>query len=361
MRAPRTTACPLVVTVAGTSVTGLSLVVAIRDSATLNSYLDFADSTFKTAGWTTREAALQEVGAGTYQRLFNASATNLPSTSKSVVAEYRILTVPASGVSEVIELEDTDLSGDIAALTAAVASNTVAIGGIATDVDAVQLGVGVLQTQVTNIDGDIATVDAHVLAQSASIAAVTADVAGVLAAVGDLQTDVDLLPAQIAGVGTAVGVVHNQATNIQTSIDLANASLGDIDNDLTAINASVGAVNVSVAAATSAVATVSTQVSGLDASITSIGDAVAAVAVDVTSMAADIDAVQIAIADVHDIVALINKYSKNKMKVNIASQRLELYDDDNTSILQYWPLATTGGEPVATALGVQTERGAPVL
>lgn len=59
---------PLVLAVNGFGggVTGLSPVVAIRSAMTSNLYLDFADLNFKASGWTTRQAAMTEVGDGRY-------------------------------------------------------------------------------------------------------------------------------------------------------------------------------------------------------------------------------------------------------------------------------------------------------
>lgn len=58
-------------------------------------------------------------------------------------------------------------------------------------------------------------------------------------------------------------------------------------------------------------------------------------------------------------VELIRQISDNRLEVDISGQRLVLYDDDGVTELREWPLATTGGEDVATATGVQTKRGVP--
>lgn len=49
----------------------------------------------------------------------------------------------------------------------------------------------------------------------------------------------------------------------------------------------------------------------------------------------------------------------NRMRVNIITQELELWNDANTAILWRWPLYTKGGEPVTTSSGVQVDRGPP--
>lgn len=58
-------------------------------------------------------------------------------------------------------------------------------------------------------------------------------------------------------------------------------------------------------------------------------------------------------------VELVRKIVGNRLEVDIPGQRLRLYDDDGTTIIRSWPLATTGGELVTTATGVQTKRGVP--
>lgn len=72
-------------------VTGLTMTVSIRRAETTNSYLDFSDNTFKAAGWTTKDTPMTEVGRGAYAKppgLDLASITNLPTTTKRLVAEY---------------------------------------------------------------------------------------------------------------------------------------------------------------------------------------------------------------------------------------------------------------------------------
>lgn len=93
MQAERTaTAVPLAlaVTRAGVGgVAGLTPVVAIRDGTSSTSYLDFADATFKAAGWTTRQAPLTGLGGGFYARALSVGGiTNLPAGTAHLVAEY---------------------------------------------------------------------------------------------------------------------------------------------------------------------------------------------------------------------------------------------------------------------------------
>lgn len=85
-------AVPLNLTVNfGTSggVAGLTAVVALRDGATTDSYLDFADNTFKTSGWTQRQAPATEVdpilSPGVYQYVLNLAAINAVVGTRYVV------------------------------------------------------------------------------------------------------------------------------------------------------------------------------------------------------------------------------------------------------------------------------------
>ena len=77
--------------------TGATAVVAIRDGSTLNSWLDFNDSTFKTVGWTTRQAALTEVSAGNAPGVYAlsggldlSSLTGLPAAGGELIAEFDV-------------------------------------------------------------------------------------------------------------------------------------------------------------------------------------------------------------------------------------------------------------------------------
>lgn len=84
-------AFPLVVTlVKNGGLTGASPVVALRDGATLNSYLDWSDDTFKTSGWTLKNALLTEIGAGQYQRLLDLSAIPGLTYGQALVAEFSV-------------------------------------------------------------------------------------------------------------------------------------------------------------------------------------------------------------------------------------------------------------------------------
>ncbi len=79
---------------------------------------------------------------------------------------------------------------------------------------------------------------------------------------------------------------------------------------------------------------------------------------DAAAIAAEVWGHPTAIATIAD-VELSRRILDNRLRVNIALQRLELYDDAGVAVIRSWPLSTTGGEPVQTATGVQTERGVP--
>lgn len=70
-------------------VTGKSPTVALRDGATLNSYLDWNDLTFKTGGWTTKYTTMSEVERGHYQQDLDLSAIGAV-IGNIFVAEYHV-------------------------------------------------------------------------------------------------------------------------------------------------------------------------------------------------------------------------------------------------------------------------------
>lgn len=105
---------PLTLVVNGVSggVTGLSPVVAIRDALTVDSYLDFADLMFKTSGWTTRQAALAEVGEGRYAVAGGADPflwTPQPAVPSYFVVEY---TVPSTAVADDLVVVTAAMPGE---------------------------------------------------------------------------------------------------------------------------------------------------------------------------------------------------------------------------------------------------------
>lgn len=96
--------------------------------------------------------------------------------------------------------------------------------------------------------------------------------------------------------------------------------------------------------------------SDMSAELTSAGDAAVATPAQIAAAVwADLAALTLT-----DDVSLVRKTTGNRLEVDLVTQRLNLYDDDGTTVLRYWPLTTDGGELVETATGIQTKRGAPV-
>jgi hypothetical protein len=74
--------------VSGLPVTGLTIRVQVRDTKT-GYYLDFADNTFKSSGWTQKQQTLPDIGNGQYQYLWNASLSVIDSAI--IAAEYEVV------------------------------------------------------------------------------------------------------------------------------------------------------------------------------------------------------------------------------------------------------------------------------
>ncbi len=105
---------PLSIAVNGFSggITGLSPVVAIRDALSVGSYIDFTDLTFKTFGWTTRQAGMTEVGGGRYFLSGGADPflwTPRPDVPAYFVAEYE---VPALAIADDLIVVTASLPGE---------------------------------------------------------------------------------------------------------------------------------------------------------------------------------------------------------------------------------------------------------
>jgi|GEM_PF-2514985 len=102
------TAAPLWIAIDNTGgVSGLTVIVQIRDGNTTNSYLDFNDDTFKTSGWTQKSLTLTDLGSGYYHNTLDISSiTNLPS-GNHLSLEYDI-SGDVTGVSNsTLTLDDT--------------------------------------------------------------------------------------------------------------------------------------------------------------------------------------------------------------------------------------------------------------
>lgn len=87
----------LVVDVLGVGgVAGLAPTLSIRDAKTAGQYLDFADNTFKSSGWTAKSVVMGEVGGGRYTFLFDLAATGRTLGDKLAV-EYTVVDATAGG------------------------------------------------------------------------------------------------------------------------------------------------------------------------------------------------------------------------------------------------------------------------
>jgi len=96
--------------VINTGTTGLTVTVRIRDGDTTTSYLDFADSTFKAAGWTTQNASLVDLGSGFYALsggLSMAAMTNLPAATHVLILEFLISGTYNGSALDMIQIRES--------------------------------------------------------------------------------------------------------------------------------------------------------------------------------------------------------------------------------------------------------------
>ncbi|MFO0677062.1 MAG: hypothetical protein U0169_11025 [Polyangiaceae bacterium] len=98
----------LLVTEDGAGVEALAPTVALRDTAT-GADFDFADGTFKTIGWTLRDAPLSDLGRGRYERPLAIAATPALEPGMLLVAEFRADDTGRAGDdSELVAITATD-------------------------------------------------------------------------------------------------------------------------------------------------------------------------------------------------------------------------------------------------------------
>jgi hypothetical protein len=83
-----------------TGVTGQAPTVALRDASTTDKYLDFADYTMKTVGWTEKFLTLTEASSGYYLGTLNPSAM-IPALVQGTlyVAEFAVTDGPLGGLA----------------------------------------------------------------------------------------------------------------------------------------------------------------------------------------------------------------------------------------------------------------------
>jgi hypothetical protein len=102
-------AVPLQLTVEREGVGGVTTVtptVALRDAATTNSYLDFADNQFKTAGWATKYQPMVHTERGLYLHVLDMSALNIEA-GQFLSAEYYVNEAGVIGVDNDVILPTT--------------------------------------------------------------------------------------------------------------------------------------------------------------------------------------------------------------------------------------------------------------
>lgn len=115
-------------------VTGLTAVVAVRDGSTTNSYLDFNDQTFKTAGWVAQTAALADIGGGVYVLSGGLDVSTMVGLAGNhLILEYNVTGSVSGDAVDVVLLQnhvyDVAAPGDAMDLVA----NAVDASAIATD------------------------------------------------------------------------------------------------------------------------------------------------------------------------------------------------------------------------------------
>ena len=98
----------LLITEDGAGVEGLVPTVALRDTAT-GAYLDFVDGTFKTTGWTKRDAPTTDLGSGRYERALAIAITPALLPGMILAAEFHADNEGRSGDStELVAISGVD-------------------------------------------------------------------------------------------------------------------------------------------------------------------------------------------------------------------------------------------------------------
>jgi len=88
--------------------TGATALVAIREADTTNSWLDFDDNTFKTAGWTTRQEAMPQVSAGLSPGLYRLPVDITAMIPARVAGDELIAEVDVSATGPDLQIFGTD-------------------------------------------------------------------------------------------------------------------------------------------------------------------------------------------------------------------------------------------------------------
>ena len=379
-------------------VSGLAAVVAVRDGA---SYLDWFDMTFKAAGWTTRQAAMSEIGDGHYRHSLDLAAiTNLPSATVALSAEYATTGAVAASAHDLLLLVASFLDLPTAAAVASVQADAddiqtrlpAALVSGRLDASVGAMAAGVLTASSLAADAVAEVADAiwdeakagHIAAGSfgeevqghATQAEILSDatpfagasIAAILADTDSLDaTKITTARANALDEITVARLGELDAANLPADIAAVQADVDDIQTRLPAtlvggrIDASVGAMAAGVVTA-SAIAT-----NALDADALAT-DAVAKIvaALNDPTAAAIADAVWQEVLAAHETTAGSAAQAiavlRNRIRVDFAAgppRQLVVYAQDGVTELYRAELTTDNGDEVLAFFGVQHERGAP--
>ena len=199
-----------VVVSANGGVTGLTVVVAIRDADSSTSFLDFADLTFRAAGHATKFASVADIGNGRYSLaggLNVAGITNLPATTHHLVAEFDISGSVVAAVDDVIEI----LS---AAYAVAEPGDAMDLIADAVDESALAADTDTYQAKVWMFDDENASVDRYAVLFHKNGQPVLSGVSSPTIQVFKASDGVDLVAATALTAVAATGVFrHDESTN----------------------------------------------------------------------------------------------------------------------------------------------------
>lgn len=256
------TSIPLAVTVSKNGpATGLTAVVALRDGSSLTSYLDYADSTFKTSGWITRQAALTEIaGAGVYALsggLDATAVTNFPAGVDTFLAEFDITGSTKAVAQEEVYFRDAMVVENADAVwdeTRAAHVTVGSMGEFQANIDAkssdIETDTADIQTRLPaalaggRMDSDVGNMQAGTI-DAAAIATDAVDADALAAdAVSEIQSGLGTLAGQVS-ITVDIAAVQADTDDIQTRLPASLVS-GRMDSDVG--NMQTGTVNAAALA-----------------------------------------------------------------------------------------------------------------
>ncbi len=118
--------------------TGATVIVAVREADTTDSWLDFNDNTFKTAGWTTRQAAMTEISAANVPGLYRTAIDITALSPARVAGDRLVVEFDASAVGPPLQVHGIDQLSlvetiyDVASAAAITALNNLSIADVQT-------------------------------------------------------------------------------------------------------------------------------------------------------------------------------------------------------------------------------------